>query len=50
MSRPDLLLVGTLLHDIGKGLPGDHSVVGAELADRIGARDGLRRVRHARRW
>ncbi len=41
VSRPDLLLVGTLLHDIGKGLPGDHSVVGAEIAGRIGAEMGF---------
>ncbi|MCW2545699.1 MAG: UTP-GlnB [Mycobacterium sp.] len=41
VSRPDLLLVGTLLHDIGKGLPGDHSVVGAELAGRIGESMGF---------
>ena len=40
VSRPDLLLVGTLLHDIGKGLPGDHSVVGAEIAERIARRMG----------
>ena len=25
VERPDLLLVGTLLHDIGKGFPGDHT-------------------------
>ena len=41
VARPDLLLVGTLLHDIGKGLPGDHSVVGAEITDRIGASMGF---------
>ena len=41
VSRPDLLLVGTLLHDIGKGLPGDHSVVGAPLAGRVGERMGF---------
>lgn len=30
VDRPDLLVVGTLLHDIGKGYPGDHTVVGVE--------------------
>jgi [protein-PII] uridylyltransferase len=41
VDRPDLLLVGALLHDIGKGFPGDHSVVGAEHARRIAARMGF---------
>ncbi len=40
VARPDLLLMGALLHDIGKGLPGDHTLVGmtvvAELAPRLG--------------
>lgn len=40
VSRPDLLLVGALLHDIGKGQPGDHTDVGVrivgELAPRLG--------------
>ena len=31
VERPDLLLVGTLLHDIGKGYPGDHTAVGIEV-------------------
>jgi [protein-PII] uridylyltransferase len=41
VSRPDLLVVGALLHDIGKGYPGDHSVVGAEHADAIARRMGF---------
>ena len=41
VTRPDLLILGALLHDIGKGRGGDHSEVGAELAVRIGDRLGL---------
>ena len=33
VERPDLLLVGALLHDIGKGFPGDHTTVGMEVVD-----------------
>jgi [protein-PII] uridylyltransferase len=32
LDRPELLVVCALLHDIGKGLPGDHSEAGAEMA------------------
>ena len=41
VERPDLLLVGTLLHDIGKGFPGDHTTVGMEVVQRIGTRMGF---------
>ncbi|WP_238015066.1 [protein-PII] uridylyltransferase [Dactylosporangium sp. AC04546] len=41
VDRPDLLVLCGLLHDIGKGLPGDHSVVGAPIAAAIAARLGL---------
>jgi len=40
VSRPDLLVVGALLHDIGKGYPGDHTIVGMELVDTIARRMG----------
>lgn len=41
VARPDLLVLAALLHDIGKGRGGDHSVIGAELATRVGQRLGL---------
>ncbi|MCU1373273.1 MAG: glnD, partial [Actinomycetia bacterium] len=41
VARPDLLLVGTWLHDIGKGYPGDHTDVGIELVRTIGTRMGF---------
>lgn len=31
VTRPDLLLVGALLHDVGKGRGGDHTRIGVEL-------------------
>lgn len=41
VDRPDLLLLGALLHDIGKGRPGDHSEAGVEAVRRIAPRLGL---------
>ncbi|WP_250399843.1 [protein-PII] uridylyltransferase [Streptomyces cellostaticus] len=41
VSRPDLLLVSALLHDIGKGWPGDHSVAGEIIARDVAARIGF---------
>ncbi|WP_208027639.1 [protein-PII] uridylyltransferase [Rhabdothermincola sediminis] len=41
VDRPDLLVVGALLHDIGKGEPGDHTEAGIELVGRIGPRMGF---------
>ncbi|MFI9236894.1 [protein-PII] uridylyltransferase [Streptomyces sp. NPDC053079] len=41
VGRPDLLLVAALLHDIGKGRPGDHSAVGERLARDIAPRLGF---------
>jgi [protein-PII] uridylyltransferase len=41
VSRPDLLVLGALFHDIGKGYPGDHTDVGMEMLKKIGPRMGL---------
>lgn len=41
VHRPDLLLVAALLHDIGKGSPGDHSEAGEPLAVTAAARMGF---------
>jgi [protein-PII] uridylyltransferase len=41
VSRPDLLLLAALLHDLGKGWPGDHSASGAIIARETAARMGL---------
>ena len=40
VDRPDLLVVGALLHDIGKGWPGDHTEVGIDLVDGMATRMG----------
>jgi [protein-PII] uridylyltransferase len=39
--RPEVLLFAALLHDMGKGYPGNHSEVGAQTANDIAHRIGL---------
>ena len=41
VARPDLLLLAALLHDVGKGWPGDHSVTGEVVARDVVRRMGL---------
>jgi [protein-PII] uridylyltransferase len=41
VTRPDLLLLGALLHDIGKGQGGDHTEIGMATVRRLGPRLGL---------
>jgi [protein-PII] uridylyltransferase len=41
VDRPDLLVLCGLLHDVGKGLDGDHSTVGAPIAAGVASRLGL---------
>ena len=41
VGRPDLLVLGALFHDLGKGYPGDHTAAGMELMGAIGPRLGL---------
>ncbi|HEX4655322.1 MAG TPA: ACT domain-containing protein, partial [Mycobacteriales bacterium] len=41
VARPDLLLLGALLHDIGKGWPGDHTDAGVAVVPAIAVRLGL---------
>ncbi len=41
VDRPDLLLIGALLHDIGKGYPGDHTQEGMRVVGDISTRMGF---------
>ncbi len=41
IEKPEILFLTALLHDIGKGREGDHSLIGAEMAKAIGDRMGL---------
>jgi [protein-PII] uridylyltransferase len=41
VARPDMLLLGALLHDIGKGHPGNHTEVGTRLVVDIATRMGF---------
>lgn len=41
VTRPDLLVLGALFHDLGKGYPGDHTVVGMDLVRTVGPKLGL---------
>ncbi len=55
VARPDLLAVAALLHDIGKGVDGDHSVEGEPMARSIALRWGFCEVdadaiAHLVRW
>ena len=44
VKRPDLLVLGALFHDLGKGYPGDHTEVGVKLFKVIGHRMGLSEI------
>ena len=41
VTRPDLLVLGALFHDLGKGYPGDHTEVGMDLVRKVGPKLGL---------
>ncbi len=41
VARPDLLLVAALLHDLGKGWPGDHSEAGEVIVRDVAVRMGF---------
>ena len=44
VARPDLLLLGALLHDIGKGRGGDHTDIGIAVVRELAPRLGLSAV------
>ncbi|KJK58784.1 [protein-PII] uridylyltransferase [Saccharothrix sp. ST-888] len=44
VARPDLLLVAALLHDLGKGWPGDHSEAGEVIVRDVAVRMGFDKV------
>jgi [protein-PII] uridylyltransferase len=41
VRRPDLLMLGALFHDIGKGWPGDHTDAGVHVVRELAPRLGL---------
>jgi [protein-PII] uridylyltransferase len=41
VARPDLLVLGALFHDLGKGYPGDHTEVGMDLVRTVAPRMGI---------
>src|SRR3954447_21001303 len=41
VARPDLLVLAALLHDIGKGYPGDHTEAGVRVVPTVARRLGL---------
>jgi [protein-PII] uridylyltransferase len=41
VARPDLLLIGALLHDIGKGYAGDHTKIGMDIVRQMTTRMGF---------
>ena len=41
VARPDLLVLGALFHDIGKGYQGDHTEAGMEVVRGLGHRLGI---------
>lgn len=41
IEKPEILFLTTLLHDIGKGMDGNHSSIGEKMVKHIGERMGL---------